>query len=52
MNYSNKIQLAVDAAVEFTKAWDSANNTKPINQEQFIDCIKEIYSTISELESE
>ena len=42
---SNK-ELAIEAALEYTKSWNSAERTSPIKVQEFIDILNSIYDAI------
>lgn len=50
-NKSNK-ELAVEATIEYIKAWNSADRTKAATVQQFNEALQTIYSTICSLDTE
>lgn len=50
-NKTNK-ELAVEATIEYTKSWNSASNTQPMKADQFIDLLKAVYSTLSDMDKD
>lgn len=52
MQYCNKTdkELAVEAAIEYTKSWNACTTMSPMRAEQFLDMLKATYNTIKNLE--
>lgn len=48
-NKSNK-ELAIDAALEYTKSWNSAERTQPLKSTDFVNILSLIYDAICKLD--
>lgn len=48
---SNK-ELAVEVAIEYTKSWNSANNTSAMKTNDFVNALKLIYEAICSLDND
>ena len=48
---SNK-ELALDATIEFTKSWNSAQNTRPMKTTDFVDTLNLIYDALCKLDND
>lgn len=46
---SNK-ELAIEAAIEYTKSWNSADHTHPLKPDEFVDIMNLIYDAICKLD--
>lgn len=44
-------ELAVEAAIEYIKSWNAAERTTAAKVEDFTHALREIYSTIHELDN-
>ncbi len=52
MEHKSNKELAVEAAIEFTKSWNSADRTTAMRTNDFIDALKVIYSTICSFDND
>lgn len=43
-------ELAVEATIEYIKSWNAAAHTSAATSKDFVDALKEIYSTIRALD--
>ncbi len=48
-NKSNK-ELAIETALEYTKSWNSANNTQAIKPDRFLEVLNDVYDAIKALD--
>lgn len=46
---SNK-ELAIEAALEYTKSWNSAGHTQPLKSNEFVNVMNLIYDAICKLD--
>lgn len=50
MNSKSNKELAIETALEYTKSWNAADNTKPIKTNDFIDILNSVYDAICSLD--
>ena len=50
MDKKTNKELALEAAIEFTKSWNSANNTRAMQSKDFVDTLNLIYDAICKLD--
>lgn len=52
MEHKSNKELAIEAAIEFTKSWNSAKNTVAMKADDFIATIQSVYSTLCSLDND
>lgn len=52
MDHKSNKELAVEAAIEFVKSWNSADHTQAINSAHFVQLIETIYEKLNSLDKE
>lgn len=52
MEHKSNKELAIEAAIEFTKSWNSASSTVAMKTNDFIDALKAIYSAICSFDND
>ncbi|HJC91628.1 MAG TPA: hypothetical protein H9695_11775 [Candidatus Mediterraneibacter excrementigallinarum] len=50
MDKKDNKELALEAAIEFTKSWNSASNTVAMKTTDFVDTLNLIYDAICKLD--
>lgn len=51
MEHKTNKELAVEATVEYVKSWNAAERTSAIKASDFIEILKDVYSTICSLDN-
>lgn len=49
MEHKSNIELAVEATIEYVKSWNAKEHNQSVKPDQFIETLKDVYSTICSL---
>ena len=52
MEQKTNKELAIEAAIEFTKSWNAADRTAAMTTDDFVDTLKKIHAAICSLDND